>query len=105
MTPRQLVLNPSRLSPGGQPSRRGKRGNRRSWRLARLKIRLAPSGPAFGAYHSGTGFYYKLVMGSLAFPVGGCNADIRVAARLGSMTSAICGYLVVRSVLPRAPHI
>jgi hypothetical protein len=64
-----------------------------------------PVGSAFGAYRPNTGFIRSLLMGSWPFRSEGCNADIRVAARLGSMTSAICGYLVVRSALPRASHI
>jgi len=40
-------------------------------------------------------------MGSLAFPIEAYYVDVRVAVLLGSVTSAICGYLVLRDVSTR----
>jgi len=36
-------------------------------------------------------------MGTLAFPAEAYDADVRVAVLLASVTSAICGYLVLRT--------
>jgi NhaA family Na+:H+ antiporter len=50
---------------------------------------------------TGTGFTMSLFMGTLAFPAEAYDADVRVAVLLASVTSAICGYLVLRSASSR----
>jgi NhaA family Na+:H+ antiporter len=42
------------------------------------------------------GFTMSLFIGTLAFPAEAYDADLRLAVLLASMTSAICGYLVLR---------
>jgi Na+:H+ antiporter, NhaA family len=51
---------------------------------------------------TGTGFTMSLFMGTLAFPTEGYHPDVRVAVLFGSVTSAIWGYLVLRSASLRA---
>jgi NhaA family Na+:H+ antiporter len=57
---------------------------------------------------TGTGFTMSLFMGTLAFPAEAYDADVRVAVLFASVTSAICGYLVLRSAssgrLPITAH-
>jgi len=40
-------------------------------------------------------------MGTLAFPAEAYDADVRIAVLSASVTSAICGYLVLRRALFR----
>jgi Na+/H+ antiporter NhaA len=46
---------------------------------------------------TGAGFAMSLFMGTLAFPAEAYDADVCVTALLAPRTSAICGYLVLRS--------
>jgi Na+:H+ antiporter, NhaA family len=46
---------------------------------------------------TGIGFTMSLFIGTLAFPAEAYDVDVRVAVLLASMTSAICGYLVLRA--------
>jgi Na+/H+ antiporter NhaA len=41
----------------------------------------------------------SLFVSTLAFPAAAYDADVRVAILLGSMASAILGYIVLRSAL------
>ena len=50
---------------------------------------------------TGTGFTMSLFMGTLAFPAEAYDADVRIAVLSASVTSAICGYLVLRRALFR----
>jgi Na+/H+ antiporter NhaA len=50
---------------------------------------------------TGTGFTMSLFMGTLAFPAEAYDADVRVSVLLASVTSAICGYLVLRRASAR----
>jgi len=43
----------------------------------------------------------SLFMGTLAFPAEAYDADVRIAVLSASVTSAICGYLVLRRALFR----
>ena len=52
---------------------------------------------------TGTGFTMSLFMGPLAFPTEAYDVDIRLAVLLGSVISAICGYLVLRRA-SSTPH-
>jgi len=45
---------------------------------------------------TGTGFTMSLFMGTLAFPAEAYDAHVRIAVLSASVTSAICGYLVLR---------
>jgi Na+:H+ antiporter, NhaA family len=45
---------------------------------------------------TGIGFTMSLFIGTLAFPAEAYDADVRIAVLLASVTSAICGYLVLR---------
>jgi Na+:H+ antiporter, NhaA family len=46
---------------------------------------------------TGIGFTMSLFIGTLAFPAEAYDVDVRVAVLLASVTSAICGYLVLRA--------
>ena len=50
---------------------------------------------------TGTGFTMSLFMGTLAFPTEAYDTDVRFAVLLASVTSAICGYLVLRNASSR----
>jgi NhaA family Na+:H+ antiporter len=39
----------------------------------------------------------SLFIGGLAFPAEGYNVDIRIGVLIGSLFSAICGYLLLRT--------
>jgi NhaA family Na+:H+ antiporter len=54
----------------------------------------------------GIGFTMSLFIGSLAFEHGGlpANIDERAGVLMGSFFSAICGYLVLRHALRKAPR-
>jgi Na+/H+ antiporter NhaA len=43
----------------------------------------------------------SLFMGTLAFPAEASDADVRIAVLSASVTSAICGYLVLRRASAR----
>ena len=46
---------------------------------------------------TGIGFTMSLFIGGLAFPAEGYNVDIRIGVLIGSLFSAICGYLLLRT--------
>lgn len=52
------------------------------------------------ALSTGTGFIMSLFMGTLVFPAETYEANVHVAVLLASLTSAICGYLVLRRASP-----
>jgi NhaA family Na+:H+ antiporter len=71
------------------------------WLANRIGLARLPEGTDWRQMYgvallTGTGFTMSLFMGTLAFPVQGYHADVRVAVLLGSVTSAICGYVVLR---------
>jgi NhaA family Na+:H+ antiporter len=71
------------------------------WIATRAGLAALPEGTdwrhMYGvALLTGTGFTMSLFIGTLAFPAEAYDADVRVAVLLASVTSAICGYLVLR---------
>lgn len=71
------------------------------WIATRAGLATLPEGTdwrhIYGvALLTGTGFTMSLFMGTLAFPAEAYDADVRIAVLCASMTSAICGYLVLR---------
>ncbi len=46
---------------------------------------------------TGIGFTMSLFIGGLAFPAEGYNVDIRIGVLIGSVFSAVCGYLLLRT--------
>jgi NhaA family Na+:H+ antiporter len=76
------------------------------WIAIRLGLARLPEGTdwrhIYGiALLTGTGFTMSLFIGTLAFPAEAYDADVRVAVLLASVTSAICGYLVLRRASAR----
>jgi NhaA family Na+:H+ antiporter len=76
--------------------------------LAAIRLRLAgkPDGATWAqllgvAMLGGIGFTMSLFIGMLAFPGPEHAADIRIGVLLGSLASALAGYLVLRAVTPR----
>jgi len=72
------------------------------WLATRVGLARLPEGADWRQIYgmallTGTGFTMSLFMGSLAFPTEAYYVDVRVAVLLGSVTSAICGYLVLLS--------
>lgn len=54
---------------------------------------------------TGIGFTMSLFVSTLAFPAEAYDADVRISVLLGSVASAIAGYLVLRSAShPRTSH-
>ncbi len=77
--------------------------------LAAIRLKLAdkPEGASwpqlFGvAVLGGIGFTMSLFIGMLAFPGPEHAADVRIGVLLGSVASALAGYLVLRRVTPAA---
>lgn len=71
------------------------------WIATRAGLATLPEGTdwrhIYGvALLTGTGFTMSLFMGTLAFPTEAYDADLRIAVLSASVTSAICGYLVLR---------
>jgi NhaA family Na+:H+ antiporter len=71
------------------------------WIATRAGLATLPEGTdwrhIYGvALLTGTGFTMSLFMGTLAFPAEAYDADVRIAVLSASVTSAICGYLVLR---------
>lgn len=71
------------------------------WIFVRLGLGTLPEGAnwrqVYGmALLTGVGFTMSLFVSTLAFPAEGYDADVRIAVLLGSLASAITGYLVLR---------
>lgn len=71
------------------------------WLATRVGLATLPEGTdwrhIYGvALLTGTGFTMSLFMGTLAFPAEAYDEDVRIAVLLASVTSAICGYFVLR---------
>lgn len=80
------------------------------WLATRIGLARLPAGADWRQIYgiaplTGTGFTMSLFMGSLAFPSEAYYVGVRVAVLLGSVTSAICGYLVLRRASSRPPLI
>jgi NhaA family Na+:H+ antiporter len=77
------------------------------WIVVRLGLGTLPQGAnwrqVYGmALLTGVGFTMSLFVSTLAFPAEGYDADVRIAVLLGSLASAIAGYVVLRTA-PRMP--
>jgi NhaA family Na+:H+ antiporter len=75
------------------------------WLVVRLGLGALPEGAnwrqVYGvALLTGVGFTMSLFVSTLAFADEGYDADVRIAVLLGSLASAITGYLVLRSASP-----
>lgn len=71
------------------------------WLAMRCGIGALPEGAAWRhiyglALLTGIGFTMSLFIGTLAFPAEGYDVDVRIAALVASLASAICGYLMLR---------
>ena len=80
------------------------------WIVVRLGVGTLPAGASWRQVYgtallTGVGFTMSLFVGTLAFPADGYDADIRIAVLLGSLASAVAGYLVLRTApeIPTAP--
>lgn len=78
------------------------------WLGVRLGIARLPEGVGWGVLYgasliTGIGFTMSLFIGSLSFEESGLNRlfDERLGIIVGSLLSAVSGYLVLRRVLPR----
>jgi Na+:H+ antiporter, NhaA family len=72
------------------------------WAATRIGFAAVPEGTDWRQLYglallTGIGFTMSLFIGTLAFPAEAYDVDVRVAVLLASVTSAICGYLVLRS--------
>jgi NhaA family Na+:H+ antiporter len=81
-----------------------------SFSLAAIGLRVAgkPEGATwaqlFGvAMLGGIGFTMSLFIGMLAFVDATRAADIRIGVLLGSLASAVAGYLFLKAVTPASP--
>ncbi|MGE0554115.1 MAG: Na+/H+ antiporter NhaA [Gemmatimonadales bacterium] len=77
------------------------------WLAVRLRLATLPEGVGWRALHGtsllcGIGFTMSLFIASLAFERAGSSAAglDRLGILLGSLLSGLCGYLLLRSVLP-----
>jgi NhaA family Na+:H+ antiporter len=77
------------------------------WLVIKLKLTYLPSGMSWKSLYGvaalcGVGFTMSLFIGSLAFEETGANLlfDERLGIILGSLVSAVLGYLVLRATLP-----
>jgi Na+:H+ antiporter, NhaA family len=72
------------------------------WCAVRLGLGVLPEGATWRQVYgmallTGVGFTMSLFVSTLAFADEGYDADVRIAVLLGSLASAITGYLVLRS--------
>jgi NhaA family Na+:H+ antiporter len=72
------------------------------WVVVRLGLGTLPEGASWRQVYgvallTGVGFTMSLFVGTLAFPADGYDADVRIAVLLGSLASAIAGYIVLRT--------
>jgi NhaA family Na+:H+ antiporter len=70
------------------------------WVAVRLGLGVLPEGANWRQIYgmsllTGVGFTMSLFISTLAFPAEGYDADVRIAVLLGSVASAIAGYLVL----------
>jgi NhaA family Na+:H+ antiporter len=77
------------------------------WLVVRLGLGALPEGATWRQVYgmallTGVGFTMSLFVSTLAFPAEAYHADVRIAVLLGSLASAITGYLVLRTA-PRRP--
>jgi NhaA family Na+:H+ antiporter len=77
------------------------------WLVVRLGLGALPAGATWRQVYgiallTGVGFTMSLFVSTLAFPAEAYDADVRIAVLLGSVASAITGYLVLRTA-PRTP--
>jgi Na+:H+ antiporter, NhaA family len=77
------------------------------WLVVRLGHGALPEGATWRQVYgmallTGVGFTMSLFVSTLAFPAEAYHADVRIAVLLGSLASAITGYLVLRTA-PRRP--
>ncbi|MDH5784279.1 MAG: Na+/H+ antiporter NhaA [Chromatiales bacterium] len=77
------------------------------WMVIKLGLARLPDGVSWGALYgaaliTGIGFTMSLFIGSLSFEHSGVNNlfDERLGIIIGSLLSAVCGYLVLYKVLP-----
>jgi NhaA family Na+:H+ antiporter len=77
------------------------------WMAIRCGLGALPEGADWREIYGlallgGIGFTMSLFIGTLAFPAEDYEVDIRVAVLLASLSSAICGYLVLRAGQPKS---
>jgi len=76
------------------------------WAAIRLGLGVRPDGASWRQIYgmallTGVGFTMSLFVSTLAFPAECYDADVRIAVLLGSVASAIGGYLVLRNASNR----
>jgi NhaA family Na+:H+ antiporter len=69
--------------------------------MVRLRLAPLPEGASWGTLYgvallAGIGFTMSLFIGTLAFSDAARAVDVRLGVVLGSLASALCGYLVLR---------
>ncbi len=81
------------------------------WAATRLGLGTLPEGATWRQVYgvallTGVGFTMSLFVSTLAFPAEGYDADVRIAVLIGSVASAITGYIFLRtaSVSVSAPQ-
>ncbi len=77
-----------------------------SWLVIRLGWARMPQGASWAQFYgvsvlTGIGFTMSLFIGSLAFQAGHFDAEVRMGVLLGSIASAILGYLILHACSKR----